>query len=303
VNALETLRMSELYYFDQPRLDRPVMVVGFSGWPNAGDVSTGALSYLLRRLEAKPLAMIEPDNFYTFTTDRPTAKITAGHLEDLRFPRNHFSYVKTGVGERDLILFSGREPDLRWKYFAQLILDLAQDMNTQTIFTVGGTYDYVPHWVEPRVSVVYSGAAAKAALAGMTGQLSPAEYEGPISIHTWLMVRGREQGLPVVGLWGHAPVYIQTGNLNILQRLVEIIKTAAGFSLDTQDLLEGIVEMSRQIEDLIANNPRLKKYVDELKQEFQESSRPRRRSHPPSLAEGEKGKIIPFDQFLKRNDE
>jgi len=295
--------MSELYYLDQPQLDRPVMILGFAGWPNAGDVSTGALGYLLRRLEAKPLALIEPDGFYIFTADRPTAKITAGHLEDLQSPRNHFSYVKTGVGERDLVLFSGREPDLRWKYFARLILDLAKDMNVQNIFTVGGTYDYIPHWAEPRVSVVYSGAAAKTALAGVIHPLLPAEYEGPISIHTWLMVRGREQGLPVVGLWGHAPVYIQTGNLKILQRLVEILKTAAGFSLETQDLLEGIVEMDRQIEDLIANNPRLKQYVDELKQEFQESSRPRRRPHPSSLGEGEKGKIIPFDQFLKRDDD
>lgn len=295
--------MPEMNYLDRPQLDRPVLIMGFSGWANAGAVSSESLDYLQHRLKSRPLAIIEPDLFHDYTSNRPTAKIDSGRLESLKIPRGHFSYVQGREDEQDLILFSGPEPNLRWNTYCELVLNLVREMKVQAVFTLGGTCDYVPHWVEPRVSAICSGPPAEVLLAPVSDKVEQADYEGPISIQTMIMLRGREADLPVAALWGHAPVYIQTGNIKMNRRLVDILSRAIGFSLDTSDLRDGVAEMESRIEALIAGNPSLKKYIDDLEREFQAASErgPGASMTSPSGAGG--GKVIPFDRFLRREDE
>ncbi|MDY6852365.1 MAG: PAC2 family protein, partial [Thermodesulfobacteriota bacterium] len=290
-------------YLDKPQLDRPVLIMGFSGWANAGAVSSESLDYLQRRLKSRPLAIIEPDFFHDYTSNRPTAQINSGRLESFKIPRGHFSYVQGREDEPDLILFSGPEPNLKWNTYCEFVLDLAREMKVQAIFTLGGTYDYVPHWAEPKVSAICSGPPAEVLLAPVSDEIEWADYEGPISIQTMIMLRGREMDLPVAALWSHAPVYIQTGNIKMNLCLVEILSRAIGFSLDTSDLRDGVVEMEGRIEALIADNPSLKKYIDDLDREFQTASErgPGASMTSPSSTGG--GKVIPFDRFLRREDQ
>lgn len=255
--------MPGLNYVNKPSLDRPVLIMGFAGWPNAGEVSTGTINYLERGLDAQPLAGIDPARFYDFTEARPTTRIENGRVRDFQLPDCHFKYVRTKPGETDLILFSGQEPNLDWEGFCDEVFKLVWEMQVRAVFTLGGTYDYVPHWLTPRISAVFSCDQAEALLADEK-DTSPGQYQGQVSIHTIITVRARDLGLPVVGLWGHSPVYIQTGNYKIHRSLVEILKRAVGFSLDTKDLLVDIADMDRQIESLIEESPKLKKYLEEL---------------------------------------
>lgn len=294
--------MSALNYVDRPTLNRPVLLMGFAGWPNSGEIATGTVSYLRRRLASKPLAFIEADEFYDYTSERPTARINEGRLEWFTTPRNLFSYVPGSDGDRDLILFQGREPHMRWNAFCDLILDLARDMGVAAIFTLGGTYDYVPHWLDPLVAAVYSDETAETWTTVVASQVSPADYKGPVSIHTMLLSKGREKHVPVVGLWGRAPVYIQTGNVRVHRQMVELLKRAVGFRVDTTDLNAGIAEMDEQILGIIAKNPQLKKYVDELTEKYESRDEVQPR-HPIMVRpESEKGKVISMEQFLRREE-
>lgn len=295
--------MSEMNYLDKPQLNQPVLIMGFSGWANAGSVSSESLDYLQRRLKSRHLAIIDPDLFHDFTSNRPTAKISSGRLESLKVPRGHFSYVQGREDKRDLILFSGPEPNLRWNTYCDLVLDLVREMKVQAVFTLGGTYDYVPHWVDPKVSAIYSDPAAEVLLTPVLDEVERVDYEGPSSIQTMIMLRGRELDLPVVALWGHAPVYIQTGNIKMNRRLVDILSRVIGFSLDTSDLRDGVAEMESRIEQLIADNPSLKKYIDDLDREFQTASEHGPGASMTSPSSAGSGKVIPFDRFLRREDE
>ena len=58
--------MDHLHALEKPSLTNPNVVVGFSGWANAGDISTGPISYLNTRLQAVKYAEIKPDIFYDF---------------------------------------------------------------------------------------------------------------------------------------------------------------------------------------------------------------------------------------------
>ena len=45
--------MEEIQYLEKPNLNKPILVIGFEGWPNAAEVSSAALQYLVEKLEAK----------------------------------------------------------------------------------------------------------------------------------------------------------------------------------------------------------------------------------------------------------
>src|SRR4030043_2416668 len=52
------IEMEEILYLENPNLKKPILVIGFEGWPNAAEVSSAALQYLVEKLEAKKFASI-----------------------------------------------------------------------------------------------------------------------------------------------------------------------------------------------------------------------------------------------------
>src|SRR5947199_7980057 len=110
----ELLRVS-----DCPTLDRATLVLAFSGWMDGGDVSTGTVQRLVDLLGARPVASIDPEPFalYHFPGPmelaallRPHVKIEDGRVVQLDLPANTFY----GDAASNLVLFIGREPNLRW---------------------------------------------------------------------------------------------------------------------------------------------------------------------------------------------
>ena len=51
--------MEEVIYTEKPDLDNPLMIIGFEGWPNAGEVSSFALQHLIGSLKGKKFASEE----------------------------------------------------------------------------------------------------------------------------------------------------------------------------------------------------------------------------------------------------
>jgi hypothetical protein len=41
--------MGKLIVYEKPVLSQPSLIIGFDGWPNAAGVSTGVVTYLIRR--------------------------------------------------------------------------------------------------------------------------------------------------------------------------------------------------------------------------------------------------------------
>jgi proteasome assembly chaperone (PAC2) family protein len=291
--------MADLHYLDRPGLRNPTLIMAFSGWPNAGEIASGTAAYLKKRLGAGPLAVIEADPFFDFTDNRPTAVINNGYVQEINRGNFYFYHLPTATGEPDLIMLSSPEPQLQWNYFADLVFQMVEDLGVRTIFTLGGTYDYVPHWLLPTVSTVFSNRQARDLLPA-ENRLNPADYQGPVSIHTAILVKGREVGLPVIGLWGHTPVYIQNGFVKMHQRLLEILTGTIGFTLDTSELLDEIADMDRQVEEAVDKNPGLRKYLDQLKEEYQSPAREKKPTHPKPTGFG-RGKVISLEEFLNKN--
>ena len=58
------MEADKLQIYEKPCLREPRLILGFSGWMNGGEVSSGTVQGLINKLEAKYFAEIEPEGFY-----------------------------------------------------------------------------------------------------------------------------------------------------------------------------------------------------------------------------------------------
>ena len=80
-------------------------------------------------LRARRFAEIDPEELYVFTETRPTTLILAPGQRALEWPANEFFSWRNPSGQRDIVILQGREPNLNWREYVDIILDI-----------VGGTY-------------------------------------------------------------------------------------------------------------------------------------------------------------------
>ena len=147
--------MEEILYLEKPNLSKPILIIGFEGWPNAAEASSAALQYLVEKLKAKKFASIPTEDFHETSTSRPVAIIKQGRVVELKLPENLFFYSKDFLS-KDLILFHGVEPHRHWSLFVDILFGLTERFEVSQIFTLGGTYDYIPHTRPPMVSAGYN---------------------------------------------------------------------------------------------------------------------------------------------------
>jgi len=287
--------MEEIIYLEKPNLTKPYLIIGFEGWPNAAEVSSYALQHLVDHLEAKEFASIPIENFYKISSLRPMAVIKEGRLVELKSPGNHFYYVKNPLS-KDLILFYGVEPHLRWNIFADLLLDLAERFNAIQIFTIGGTYDYIPHTYPPRVSALFNHEELREEV--IQAGLGLTEYSGPISIHTFILEAAKKRDLKAVSLWGHAPQYLQTRNVKVVCSVLKRLMDLTQIEVDLSELENASDYFDQQVNHLVEQDPKLQEVISKLEEVYKRSEK----IHPSfSNGEGLKDdKVVYIQAFLKK---
>jgi proteasome assembly chaperone (PAC2) family protein len=287
--------MEEIVYLERPVLSNPYLVMGFEGWPNAAEISSFALRHLIDRLGARKFASVPTENFYQMSSLRPMAVIKEGRLIELKSSGSHFHYVK-GLPSNDLILFSGVEPHLRWDVFVDLILDLADRFRVTELFTIGGTYDYVPHTYPPMVSCLFNHEELRerAVRAG----LGLTEYSGPVSIHTFILEAARKRGLRAISLWGHAPQYLQTRNVKLVCAVLKRLADLTGIKTDLSELEKAAEYFDQQIDHLVEEDPKLQEVISKLEEVYKGSERIRQPLRKEEAVREDK--VVYIQAFLKK---
>lgn len=290
--------MDQVTYLEKPNLSNPTLVIGFEGWPNAGEVSSSTLQYLIEKLDAKKFASIPIENFYQLSSSRPVAVIKEGRLRELKLPGNHFYYSKPPFS-KDFILFQGVEPHFHWSLFVDLLFGLAEKFDVSQILTIGGTYDYIPHTYPPMVSALFNHENLKERVT--RAGLGLTEYTGPISIHTFILESARKRGLKALSLWGHAPQYLQTKNVKVAYSVLRSLIDLTEMKIDLSEMERASDYFDQQVNHLVEQDPKLLEVISKLEEVY------RRSEKVPSLSRKEEGmkedKVVYIQAFLKRQDD
>ena len=195
--------MTSLVWEAQPQLRRPVLVAAFEGWNDAADAASGATDWIIRRYDATRFAHIEPEDHFDFQSRRPTVELVDGVTRSISWPANECFSVS--LAQRDLVVFRGVEPNLRWKAFCDAVLTIATQTRCELIVTLGALLADVPHTRDVRVT----GTATDAELIAQLG-LARSRYEGPTGIVGVLHDAARRHGVASASLWAPVPHYVAT---------------------------------------------------------------------------------------------
>jgi proteasome assembly chaperone (PAC2) family protein len=252
--------MSELIVSSRPDLRSPVMIAAFRGWNDGGQGATLGGGYLARQWGAESFAEIESENFYDFQAVRPHVSLEEGLTRKLEWPENTFLHAPIPGIERDAVILLGVEPNLRWKTYSRLVLELARDLGVELVVTLGSLLADVPHTRPAPVSA----AASDPSLVEELG-VEPSRYEGPTGILGVLLDVCRQEGIPSVSLWAAVPHYVSLAPspraaLALCRRFGELV----GTEIDVEELEQASEEYAEQVTEAVASDVETAAYVDEL---------------------------------------
>lgn len=263
--------MGSLIIHEKPSLQAARMIIGFSGWMNGGDASTGTVEYLRNKLKANKFAEIDPGEFYIFNLPggmeqiaqfRPYAKIKDGLLIDFQYPRNEFFLDE----KSRVILFSGKEPNLKWNEYANCIFQLAEEFDVRKIYFIGSFAGATPHTREPRIICSVLSEEQKSNLKEQDVRFT--NYEGPASIATLLNKFSREKGIEMANLVAEIPAYIQVRNPRAIEAVIKRLVRILDLDIDLSDLHRASLEFEKNIDRALLKQPVLTEQIKKLEDDY-----------------------------------
>jgi proteasome assembly chaperone (PAC2) family protein len=252
--------MSELTVSFRPQLRRPVLVAAFRGWNDGGQGASLGGAYLAKQWNATRFAEIDPEGFYDFQATRPQVSLVDGITRQLDWPENAFYHAPIPGSDRDAIILLGVEPNLRWKTFTNLVLEISQELGVEMLVTLGSLLADVPHTRPAPVT----GAATDPALVAELG-LEPSRYEGPTGIVGVVHDACRDVGIPSVSLWAAVPHYVSLAPspraaLALVRRLGDLLR----IDIELDELEHASEEYSEQVSEAVSTDAETASYVEEL---------------------------------------
>jgi predicted ATP-grasp superfamily ATP-dependent carboligase len=251
----------ELVHWERhPALRRPLLVVAFEGWNDAGDASSIALRHLARAWRAERFATIDSEEFYDFTVTRPQVRLTGDGERRIEWPDIELLAAEVPGSPHDLVVLRGVEPQLRWRTFSSTVVSVAKAVSAELAVILGSLLADVPHTRPVRVSATTDDRE----LASRLG-LAPPSYEGPTGIVGVLHDALRRSGIPAASFWAAVPHYVhQMPSPKAALALVERSAALLGTSVDSVDLRAAAIDYERQISERIADDEDAAAYVAQL---------------------------------------
>ncbi len=251
----------------KPALERPVLVAGFSGWNDAAEASSLAVSTLNDAWEARRFGAFDAEEFMDYQSTRPQITLKDGVTRTIEWPENTLSATAPALNAlngRGAVLLSGPEPNFRWRSFCEAVAETAKDLGAEMVVTMGALLADVPH--SRPVSVA---ANSQDPVLVENLSLSASRYEGPTGITGVLHRVCAEAGLPAVSFWASVPHYLPAvpsapAALALLQNFSALLDT----DVDTSDLEESADSYQEQVSVAVSQDSDLSSYVQMLEERF-----------------------------------
>ncbi len=261
----------KLNIYNKPKLCKPRLLLGFSGWMDGGEVSTGTVKCLIDKLDARRFAEINPTGFYIYSFPgsmeitalfRPRTQIKDGIIESYEIPANTFFCSE----EDNLIIFLGKEPNMNWEEFSECIFSVCAEFGVEMIYFIGSVAGLVPHTREPRLFCSVSESGLKETFQHYGVKFT--NYEGPASIITYLTANCSKQDIKMVSLVAAIPAYVQGSNPKCIEAVTRRIAGMLELEMDFDDLMTLSDEFEKKLDDVVQEQPELESNIHKLEEDY-----------------------------------
>ena len=273
-----------------PSLRDPVMVAAFEGWNDAGEAASGAIVHLEQVWGAVPLLALDPENYHDFQVTRPTVGVDDAGRRRITWPTTRLSWASPPGAGRDVVLVRGIEPSMRWRTFADEILDYARSLDCALLVSLGALLADVPHTRPIPISSTSEDVRLMERLA-----LEPSRYEGPTGIVGVLHDAAAHADIPGLSLWAAVPHYVgqspsPKATLALLHRVEELLDVTVPLG----ELPEDARAWERGVDELADEDSEISEYVRQLEEAKDTAELPE--------ATGE-AIAREFERYLRRRDD
>ena len=261
----------ELAIYEKPKLYHPKLLIGFSGWMDGGEVSTGTVRCILEKTDTRKIAEIKSKGFYIYSFPgsmditalfRPHTKIREGLIKSYEIPSNEFYYSE----KDDLIIFLGKEPNLRWEEFADCIFSFCDVFDIKMIYFIGSVAGLVPHTREPKLFCSVSNKQLKEIFKHYGVNFT--NYEGPASIITYMTTCCSKHHINMVSLIATVPAYVQGSNPRCIEAVTRRLAGMLELELDLKDLQAMSEAFEKKITDIVQEQPELEENIKKLEEDY-----------------------------------
>lgn len=242
---------------DLPDLRDAVLVASFDGWVDAAEAASRAVGHVAGA--GRVVATFDADAVFDYRSRRPVLDVQDGRLSELSWPE--LSIHHTRVGARDLLIFAGAEPDLRWQELAADAVELVRRLGVTQWVSLGAVPGAVAHTRSVPVMVT----------ASHEGLLAPGESAGPVGLLrvpsaalSVLEMAVTAAGTPAVGFYAQVPPYASIGYAAASIALIDRLSRHLDVRLGIEELVEDERQQRARYDAAVAGDAMLRETVTRL---------------------------------------
>ena len=237
----------------------PAVLVGFSGWNDAGNAASDTLRHILDTYPNDDFGVIDDERYYDFQATRPNI-FQSPDGPYLQWP--HTSVKLVHHPDRDFLIVVGPEPSLLWRSFTSELVGRIASVTPSVVVMLGGMLSDTPHTRPLPVSAYTSDPGLRAHLSA-----EAPSYEGPTGIVGVVNQALASRNLPTVSLWVNVPHYVSNPpNPKAQLALFRQLELALGVTFDVDAVEVEAQKWAEAVDELSADDPDVAEYIEQLEE-------------------------------------
>ena len=251
----------------KPEISAPTVIAALDGWVDAGSASTQAATRLADGGEV--VATFDNDLIYDYRSRRPMLEIVNGRPSTLSWPELVLRHVK--VGEKDVLVLTGPEPDYRWRQLSSDIVKLAKQLDVAEWISLGSIPAAVPH---TRSVPVLGTASRPGLLRGDVREGPEGLLKVPAAAISVIDIAISRAGIPAIGYFAQIPHYVSGAYPAAAVELLRTVGRHLGTELTAPLLTEEGRQLQTRLDAAMAVDSDTREYVKRLETMSDESRLP-----------------------------
>jgi hypothetical protein len=242
---------------DTQDLISPTVIVALDAWVDAGAASSTAVELLA--IGAPVVARFSADLLYDYRSRRPTLDIVDGRPTTLEWPE--LAMRRTRLGERDILLLTGPEPDFRWRELADDVASLARELEIEQWISLGAIPAAVPH---TRPVPILGTESAPGLLRGDIRPGPDGLLRVPAALISVLDLAVAKAGIPAVGYFAQIPHYVSGAYPQASVELLHALERHLEVVIPLRHLPAQADELRTRLDTATALDEKTRSYIERL---------------------------------------
>src|SRR5687768_6052775 len=244
------------------------MVVAFDAWVDAGSASTLAVGALIED-DAPVVAELDADQLFDYRARRPTLDIIDGRPTRLAWPT--LAIRRTRLGERDLLVLTGPEPDFRWRELADDLVAFARSVDLEQWISIGAIPAAVPH---TRAVPILGTESSPGLLRGDVQPGPRGRLRVPSAAISVLDIAMAEAGIPALGYFAQLPHYVSGEYAPAAVALLDALARHLDVEVAAMELRAQAEQIRSRLDTATELDEKTRTYVERLEEMADESRLP-----------------------------